>query len=94
MDQAKVRVEAALLPPLGKSTREIIRSQLGGDGILLYLVKGIDEQIRMAEQQLRQTDLSSDGGVRAAIKHQGVIKGLEQAVTLIFTLAEKEFEND
>lgn len=71
-----------------------MRSQLGGDGILLYIIQAADQQIKTAERQLRQIDLASDDGVKKAIKQQGVVKGLEQAINLIFTLAEKEVTND
>lgn len=77
--------------PLSKETRKLARNQLSQDGLLLILVGQLQEKVDAYTKRLSKTSLVNDEGVRTALELQGKIKGVEDAISTIFMMAEEEF---
>lgn len=91
LDQAVVLSRALVSPEASKELRAVARNQLSEGGLLLTLLRGYAIEKEGKITSLAKMDFTTEEGVRAALKLQGEIIGLNHAIRGIFDLAEEEF---
>lgn len=86
---------AAALGDYPPELRKVAKNQLGGDGLLLHLIKQLLDRQSTFEKKLSVQDLTTDEGRLKAIGLQGDVRGLKTAINVALEMGEEEFtQND